>query len=154
MQYTQNQPLTLVGKPTSQTVIFKSESHKLHQAFPVKKGETIVQGAPVKLNTDGTVENYLGTGTFIGIAVTDSVYPAYPALPEGQVEITVAVIGYMVVYGVANGALDAGPVLPAASPADNEMYVKYKSDSAEVHPAFISLDKAEAEGDLIQILVR
>lgn len=154
MQYTKNQPLTLVGKQTGQTVIFKSESHKLHQAFPVKKGEVIVQGAPVKLNMDGTIENYLGTGTFVGIAVTDSVYPAYPEDANGLVEVTVSVIGYMIVYGVANGALDAGPVLPAASPRDEDLYVSYKSDSAEVHPAFISLDKAEAEGDLIQILVR
>lgn len=154
MEYNPNQPLQLVGKPTSQTVIFKSESHKLHQAFPVKKGVTIVQGAPVKLNNDGTIENYLGTGTFIGIAVTDSTYPAYPQTPAGMVEVTVAVVGYMVLYGVANAALDAGPVLPAVSPAEDELYVKYKSDSAEVHPAFISLDKADGEGDLIQILVR
>lgn len=36
-----------VGSRTPQAVIYKSESHKLHQAFPVKKGDTIVQGQPV-----------------------------------------------------------------------------------------------------------
>lgn len=44
-----------VGSRTPQAVIYKSESHKLHQAFPVKSGDTIVQGQPVKLNNDGTI---------------------------------------------------------------------------------------------------
>ena len=49
-----------VGGRTPQAVIYKSESHKLHQAFPVKSGDTIVQGQPVKLNDDGTISPYTG----------------------------------------------------------------------------------------------
>ena len=33
-----------VGSRTPQAVIYKSESHKLHQAFPVKKGDTMDNG--------------------------------------------------------------------------------------------------------------
>ena len=41
------QQLTLFGERTPRAVIYKSESHKLHQAFNVKAGEKIVQGMPV-----------------------------------------------------------------------------------------------------------
>ena len=46
---------------------YKSESHKLHQAFPVKKDEVILQGQPVQLNNDGTIQAYFGTGIYLGI---------------------------------------------------------------------------------------
>ena len=36
-------------------MIYKSESHKLHQAFNVKAGEKIVQGMPVALNEEGLI---------------------------------------------------------------------------------------------------
>ena len=36
-----DQPMTLFGSKTPKTVIYKSESHKLHQAFTVKQGEII-----------------------------------------------------------------------------------------------------------------
>lgn len=52
--------LHTVGGRTPQAVVYKSESHKLHQAFPVKKGDTIVQGQAVKLNEDGTISPYTG----------------------------------------------------------------------------------------------
>ena len=35
-----DQPMTLFGEKTPRAVIYKSESHKLHQAFCVKDGET------------------------------------------------------------------------------------------------------------------
>lgn len=34
-----DQPMTLFGEKTPRAVIYKSESHKLHQAFCVKDGE-------------------------------------------------------------------------------------------------------------------
>lgn len=37
MPYVNPEAMTAVGSKTKQTVIYKSESHKLHQAFPVKK---------------------------------------------------------------------------------------------------------------------
>ena len=74
-----------VGGRTPQAVIYKSESHKLHQAFPVKDGDTIVQGQPVKLNTDGTISPYTGDEgeVYLGIAVNYSKYHAYPATAVG-----------------------------------------------------------------------
>ena len=72
MQYNKDQAMTIMGASTPKPVIFKSESHKLHQAFLVADGKTILQGMPVKLNTDGTIEPYYGTGVYIGIATTNS----------------------------------------------------------------------------------
>ena len=35
----QDQPMTLFGEKTPRAVIYKSESHKLHQAFCVKENK-------------------------------------------------------------------------------------------------------------------
>ena len=143
-----------VGGRTPQAVIYKSESHKLHQAFPVKDGDTIVQGQPVKLNTDGTISPYTGAEgeVYLGIAVNYSKYPAYPATAAG-VEVTVMMEGFAVIHGIAkaditttgyvqtDGTLDASGTYPNFSP----------SSGAETK--FIAINVAEA-GDLVQILVK
>lgn len=152
MKFNNPQTMAKVGTPTPKAVIHKSESYKLHQAFPVKSGQTIIQGQPVALNTDGTIQPYYGTGVFLGIAVTNSEYPAYPATGLG-VEVTVMVQAYAIVYGLAQAALDAGPVVPV-SLSEDSIYVTYKRDEAEGHPTFISINPATEANELIQILVR
>lgn len=66
------QQLTLFGERTPRAVIYKSESHKLHQAFNVKAGEKIVQGMPVALNEEGLIYPCTDTATqvYLGVAVT------------------------------------------------------------------------------------
>lgn len=152
MKYNNPQQMVLTGKQTPQTVIFKSESHKLHQAFPVKKDAVIIQGQPVKLNTDGTIEAYFGEGVYLGIATTNSINPAYPEY-NGSYEVTVMVEAFALVYGVSEAGFEAGPVAPSKLDDDSQ-YVTYKGDSAEAHPKFIALSKAEEAGELVQILVR
>lgn len=44
---------TKFGGTTPRVVIYKSESHKLHQAFPVKDSVKIYAGNPVAITTDG-----------------------------------------------------------------------------------------------------
>lgn len=146
MVYNNPQDMTIMGVKTPQTVVFKSESHKLHQAFVVKEGDTIIQGQPVMLNTDGTISPYTGTGIYLGIAMTDSVYPAYPGN-----EVTVAVQAFAVIYGKAAATQDCGYVTPNAL-GEKEMYVPYAA-STEATP-FIAINSAGAEGDLIQVLVK
>lgn len=146
MPYNNPQDMTLVGVKTPQTVVFKSESHKLHQAFVVKEGETIVQGMPVGLEEDGTISPYLGTGVYLGIAMTDSVFPAYPGN-----EVTVAVEGFCIVYGVSSAALKAGYVVPQALP-EKSMYVPYAESSDET--AFIAINATEDADELVQVLVK
>lgn len=155
MKFNNLQTMAKVGTPTPKAVIHKSESYKLHQAFLVKSGQTIIQGQPVALNTDGTIQPYYGTGVFLGIAVTNSEYPAYPAYPATAlgVEVTVMVQAYAIVYGLAQAALDAGPVVPV-SLSEDSIYVTYKRDEAEGHPTFISINPATEANELIQILVR
>ena len=143
------------GGRTLQAVIYKSESHKLHQAFPVKDGDTIVQGQPVKLNTDGTISPYLGVEgeVYLGIAVNYSKYPAYPATAVG-VEVTVMMEGFAVIHGIAkveitttgyvqtDGTLDASGTYPNFSPSVSGAETK-----------FIAINVAEVD-DLVQILVK
>lgn len=152
-QINKNQLLHRVGIPTPQTVIYKSESHKLHQAFPAKKeGEKaveIVPGQAVKLNTDGTIEPYVGDGVYLGIAVTYSRIPAYP---EGAVgpEVTVMVEAFAVVYGVASGTVACGYVEPEAK-AEDDLYVPYKAGN---DTKFVNITPEAEAGELIQILIR
>ena len=91
----QDQPMTLFGEKTPRAVIYKSESHKLHQAFCVKENKVIHQGMPVALDTDGNIEPYIpggdGSQVYLGIAVTDNINPAYQAQRDFPVEVTVAV---------------------------------------------------------------
>lgn len=147
-----------VGGRTPQAVIYKSESHKLHQAFPVKDGDTIVQGQPVKLNTDGTISPYTGDEgeVYLGIAVNYSKYPAYPAYPAtaAGVEVTVMMEGFAVIHGIAkaditttgyvqtDGTLDASGTYPNFSPSTGGAETK-----------FIAINMAEVD-DLVQILVK
>ena len=144
-----------VGGRTPQAVIYKSESHKLHQAFSVKNGDTIVQGQPVKLNIDGTISPYTGVEgeVYLGIAVNYSKYPAYPATAAG-VEVTVMMEGFAVIHGIAkndittttyvqtDGTLDASGTYPNFSPSVSGAETK-----------FIAINMAEV-GDLVQILVK
>lgn len=144
-----------VGGRTPQAVIYKSESHKLHQAFPVNYGDTIVQGQPVKLNLDGTISPYTGTKgeVYLGIAVNYSKYPAYPATAAG-VEVTVMMEGFAVIHGIAKdditntgyvqstGTLDASGTYPNFSPSVSGDETK-----------FIAINTAEVD-DLVQILVK
>lgn len=144
-----------VGGRTLQAVIYKSESHKLHQAFPVKDGGIIVQGQPVKLNTDGTISPYTGAEdeVYLGIAVNYSKYPAYPAM-AAWVEVTVIMEGFAVIHGIAkdeikntgyvqtDGTLDASGTYPNFSPSVSGAETK-----------FIAINVAEVD-DLVQILVK
>lgn len=166
--YNNPQKMTVLGSQTPKTVIYKSESHKLHQAFPVKMNEgkvekEIIQGMPVALNADGSVSPYEGTGVFLGIAMTDSITPAYPAAYPATVapEVTVAVEGYCIVMGQAKKSdsysegdvVPAGAVTPKAAEEDS-LYIPYSPDAVEAHPKFLALNPASEEGDLIQVLVR
>lgn len=146
MRYNNPQDMTLMGIKTPQAVVFKSESHKLHQAFVVKADTPIIQGQPVALETDGTISPYVGTGVYLGIAMTDSVYPAYPGN-----EVTVAVEAFAIVYGKAGDALTCGYVTPNAL-GEEDRYVPYAA-STEATP-FIAINTAGAKDDLIQILVK
>jgi hypothetical protein len=163
MPYVNPEAMTAVGSKTKQTVIYKSESHKLHQAFPVKKGEVILQGQPVQLNIDGTIQAYFGTGTgtgigiYLGIAVTDTQYPAYP-VGKKIPEVTVMVEAFAIVYGVAGVVMNTcGAVLPNKLDGDS-IYVTYILDDKETsitkaNPKFVNLNTA-AINDLIAVMVR
>ena len=120
------QQLTLFGERTPRAVIYKSESHKLHQAFNVKAGEKIVQGMPVALNEEGLIYPCTDTATqvYLGVAVTDNVNPAYQPQRNFPVEVTVAMEGYMICNWVSNAAdLKAGYVVPSGDLL-NDRFVK------------------------------
>lgn len=146
-----------IGYNTPRAAVFKSESHKLNQAFPIKNGESVVQGQPVVLNTDGTIQGFKSTDdikNIVGWATTDSKYPAYgESKQNGPIEVTIMARGYAIVWGVAKGALDAGPVKPTGSLDSDGLYAEYDADATTASPIAYNLTPATAAGELVQILV-
>lgn len=151
----EDQPMTLFGEKTPRAVIYKSESHKLHQAFCVAEGKKIHQGMPVALDAYGNIEPFIpgGTGSqvYLGIAVTDNINPAYQAQRNYPVEVTVAVEAYMVLNWVAKEAMDCGYVNPTETLLIDR-FVTAEASTDETK--FISIVPADEANDIIQVLVR
>lgn len=154
---------TKFGGTTPRVVIYKSESHKLHQAFPVKASVKIYAGNPVAITSDGTIELLTkdNEANYLGIAVTDNNNPAYKeSANAGPVEVTVAVQGFMIINAISEAALNAGPVEIGTGMDATNHFTKFKTftqaDAASAtRPVnFISLTKASAKDELIQVLCK
>lgn len=154
---------TKFGGTTPRVVIYKSESHKLHQAFPVKASVKIYAGNPVAITADGTIELLTkgNEANYLGIAVTDNINPAYKeSANAGPVEVTVAVQGFMIINAISEAALNAGPVEIGTGMDATNHFTKFKTftqaDAASAtRPVnFISLTKALAKDELIQVLCK
>lgn len=154
---------TKFGGTTPRVVIYKSESHKLHQAFPVKPSVKIYAGNPVAITTDGTIEllTKANEANYLGIAVTDNNNPAYKeSVNAGPVEVTVAVQGFMIINAISEGTLNAGPVEIGTGMDATNHFTKFKTftqagaDTATRPVNFISLTKALAKDELIQVLCK
>lgn len=154
---------TKFGGTTPRVVIYKSESHKLHQAFPVKASVKIYAGNPVAITTDGTIELLTtdNEANYLGIAVTDNINPAYKeSANAGPVEVTVAVQGFMIINAISEAALNAGPVEIGTGMDATNHFTKFKTftqagaDDATRPVNFISLTKASAKDELIQVLCK
>lgn len=154
---------TKFGGTTPRVVIYKSESHKLHQAFPVKASVKIYAGNPVAITADGTIELLTkdNEANYLGIAVTDNTNPAYKeSANAGLVEVTVAVQGFMIINAISEADLNAGPVeigTGTGMDATNH-FTKFKTftqaDAATRPVNFISLTQASAKDELIQVLCK
>lgn len=154
---------TKFGGTTPRVVIYKSESHKLHQAFPVKASVNIYAGNPVAIANDGTIELLTkdNEANYLGIAVTDNNNPAYKeSANAGSVEVTVAVQGFMIINAISETALNAGPVEIGTGMDATNHFTKFKTstqagaDAATRPVNFISLTKASAKDELIQVLCK
>lgn len=154
---------TKFGGTTPRVVIYKSESHKLHQAFPVKASVKIYAGNPVAITPDGTIELLTkdNEANYLGIAVTDNINPAYKeSANAGPVEVTVAVQGFMIINAISEAALNAGPVEIGTGMDATNHFTKFKTftqagaDAATSPVNFISLTKASAKDELIQVLCK
>lgn len=151
VNFNEPQPMTLMGERTPRAYIYKGESHKLNQAFPVKAGEKIYQGMPVQLEKDGTIAPYLGDGVYIGIAHTDNIAPAYQAQRNFPVEVTVMVEGYAIVHGAPKEDLTTcGYVMPTKDVV-GPGFVIYEASDDETK--FINITPANT-GEVMQILIR
>lgn len=155
---------TKFGGTTPRVVIYKSESHKLHQAFPVKASvKKIYAGNPVAITADGTIELLTkgNEANYLGIAVTDNSNPAYKeSANAGPVEVTVAVQGFMIINAISETALDAGPVEIGTGMDATNHFTQFKTftpagaDAATRPVNFISLTEASAKDELIQVLCK
>lgn len=150
---------TKFGGTTPRVVIYKSESHKLHQAFPVKDSVNIYAGNPVAITAEGTIEllNKENEANYLGIAVTDNNNPAYKGSANaGSGEVTVAVQGFMIINAISETALAAGPVEIGTGMDATNHFTKFKAFTqadAATPVNFISLTKASKD-DLIQVLCK
>lgn len=152
---------TKFGGTTPRVVIYKSESHKLHQAFPVKASVKIYAGNPVAITAEGTIELLTkgNEANYLGIAVTDNNNPAYKeSANAGSVEVTVAVQGFMIINAISEAALNAGPVEIGTGMDATNHFTKFKTftqaDAATRPVNFISLTKVSAKDELIQVLCK
>lgn len=159
---------TKFGGTTPRVVIYKSESHKLHQAFPVKASVKIYAGNPVAITIEGTIEllTNANEANYLGIAVTDNINPAYKeSANAGPAEVTVAVQGFMIINAISEAPLDAGPVEistpveigtnPNPNPNHFTKFKTFTPADATTRPVnFISLTKALAKDELIQVLCK
>lgn len=151
---------TKFGGTTPRVVIYKSESHRLHQAFPVKASVKIYAGNPVAITTDGTIELLTkdNEANYLGIAVTDNNNPAYKeSANAGPVEVTVAVQGFMIINAISEAALNAGPVEIGTGMDATNHFTKFTqagADAATSPVNFISLTKASSKDELIQVLCK
>lgn len=148
-----NVPLTLMGEQTPKVVIFKSESHKLCEAFNVAEGRTIIKGMAVALDEDGNITPFTGAEgeVYLGIAITDNVNPAYRAQRNFPVEVTVMVEAFAVVHKVSNGEVKPGYVKPTGT-VINKMYEEVAQSINETK--FICIDAADEKGQILRVLVR
>lgn len=148
-----NVPLTLMGEQTPKVVIFKSESHKLCEAFNVAEGETIIKGMLVALNEDGNITPYTGAEgeVYLGVAITDNINPAYRAQRNFPVEVTVMVEAFAVVHKVSSAEVKPGFVKPTGTVINN-MYEEVAQSTVETK--FISIDAADEAGQILRVLVR
>lgn len=155
-----NVPLTLGGEVTPRTVIYKHESHKLHQAFVPKQESVgsndrvkILKSQPVALTKDGEIEVYTGADDqiYLGIAVTDSINPAYKATRNYPIEVTVMVEAFAVCNYVAKAAMDCGYVKPNGDTVNNHFVQVEESDTKT---KFICITPADDENDVVQVLIR
>lgn len=152
---------TKFGGTTPRVVIYKSESHKLHQAFPVKAPVKIYAGNLVAITAEGTIELLTkdNEANYLGIAVTDSINPAYKESANADsVEVTVAIQGFMIINAIAETALSAGPVEIGTGMDANHYFTKFKTfpqaDAATRPVNFISLTEASEKDELIQVLCK
>lgn len=147
--------LTMLGEETLRAPIYKSESHKLHQSFTVKNTKKIYQGQPVALNGDGTVQPYTGSDgeVYLGIAVTDSINPAYQPQYYVDLEVTVAVEGFMICNWVSAGALSAGYVDVKGTMLSDHFPIAATAAAGKA-TNFIALNSASKNNEVIQVLVK
>lgn len=147
-------PLTKMGERTPRVQVYKSESHKLCQAFNVVEGKTIVKSMPVQLNENGSIEPYDGEdgSVYLGIAITDSINPAYREQRNFPIEVTVMVEGYALCNYTPKAELTkCGYVKPTTDEPVGGRFVQVEESDSKTK--FINLHPAEV-GEVVTVLVR
>jgi hypothetical protein len=154
MEFNHDQAMTLFGEKTPRTVIYKSESHKLHQAFPVKKDTKLYKGQLAAIDEDGYVIPYTGSEDqiYLGLAVTDSINPAYRPQRDYPAEVTVMVEAFALVNMVAKEAITkCGYVKPTESMLLERFPIMEASDD---ETKFINISTTDEANEIISVLVR
>lgn len=149
----EQKPMTIMGEKTPRVVIYKSESHKLHEAFCVKEGEKIIKGMPVAITDMGEIESYKADSNqvYLGIAVTDNINPAYAGQRSFPVEVTVMVEAFATCNYVSDAALKPGYVKPTGVIKNNH-FVEVTKSTDETN--LIAITEATDANEIVRVLVR
>lgn len=149
--------MTVLGDKTK-TRVYKHESHKLHQAFPVAMEagvpKVINQGDLVKLNADGTIERFSGDSAgYIGVAITDSKTPAYGASMQSPIRVTALItVGNAICKYIAAAEIaETGAVYVSGYTGDSSD-VPVVTTSEAGNTGLLALATAAA-GEVVPVLV-
>ena len=148
--------ISSLGKNTK-TIIYASEGDKLSVEFTVAASNTVKIGQPVKLNAAGEVLPWAtadGDALIIGFAMTDQA--------AGEL-VTVWTRGYMLIFAITAGAVNAGPVTYSTYDTSTDIngttgypVVATSTPSSGVAPGMIgwALDLADGANDMLRILLK
>ncbi len=147
------------GNVTPATIILEVEAHKLNLAFAVATGQKIWRGQQVKLTATGEVTPTVSGDTGkdrIGVSMHTR-QDTDPEFPYGGGEVTIAMVGYVMLLQKANAALIPGPI-KLANVDSNGISRYINTVNTGMTPDLDcdgwSLDVATAQNDDIRIVLK
>lgn len=131
----------------SKTIFLKGpEAHKLHNEFEVKTAKVSVS-QPVVLNADGTVSPAAAAAkknTIIGYSIHNG--------QPGEL-VTVAMVGFTMIYAMNTAALNAGPVKVGAMSNVDPDYLTVSTATDATDQVGWAIDAATAANDIVRVVL-
>ena len=135
------------GKP--KTIWLKGpEAHKLHNEFQVAAGEKVKVSQPVILDEDGLVKP-APKGTAKNLIIG---YSIHSGDGDKQSLVTVAMVGFTMIFAKPEAAIVAGPVKNGVMNQTDEDYLSVEATTDAADQCGWAID-AGAAGELIRVVL-